>query len=140
MTILFHPRPGAILLCDYTGFRDPEMVKVRPVVVLSPRLRHRDQLCTVVPLSTTAPFSVENYHCCLAFDQPLPSPWHARECWVKADMLATVGFHRLDRIRLGRGPDGKRKFLDFVLPESELQKITEAVLYAIGLGRLTKHL
>ena len=33
----FQPKPGMLLMCDFdTGFRPPEMVKVRPVVVISP--------------------------------------------------------------------------------------------------------
>ena len=50
----FHPEPGTILICDYsTGFRLPEMVKKRPVVTISPRLKRRDGLITVVPLSVS---------------------------------------------------------------------------------------
>jgi len=40
LALQFSPAPGAIVICDYsTGFRPPEMVKVRPVVVISPRRR-----------------------------------------------------------------------------------------------------
>ena len=40
MTLGFHPNAGDIVICDYaTGFKPPEMVKVRPVVVISPRRR-----------------------------------------------------------------------------------------------------
>ena len=53
MAINFHPRLGQVLYCDFkTGFRPPEMVKARPVVVLS---RNHHELCTVVPLSGTEP-------------------------------------------------------------------------------------
>ncbi len=59
MPLTFSPRPGEIVICDFsTGFRPPEMVKVRPVVVISPR-RRTSQLVTVVPLSTTPPDPVE---------------------------------------------------------------------------------
>lgn len=27
MAIQFHPDPGTVLICDFTGFREPEMVK-----------------------------------------------------------------------------------------------------------------
>ena len=45
---------GILLLCDYArgGFQPPEMVKRRPAIVISPRLPHRDGLCTVVPVSS----------------------------------------------------------------------------------------
>ena len=56
--ITFHPKPGHVLICDFnTGFRPPEMVKKRPVVVIS---ESRQQLVTVVPLSTTEPNPIEN--------------------------------------------------------------------------------
>jgi uncharacterized protein YifN (PemK superfamily) len=38
MAITFHPEPRMVLVCDFTtGFKEPEMVKVRPVIVLSPQ-------------------------------------------------------------------------------------------------------
>ncbi|MEQ9178418.1 MAG: type II toxin-antitoxin system PemK/MazF family toxin, partial [Nitratireductor sp.] len=34
-------------MCDFnTGFRVPEMVKRRPVVVISPKIKARPRLCT----------------------------------------------------------------------------------------------
>ena len=62
LMLTFQPKPGTLLVCDFgTGFKMPEMVKKRPVVVISPR-RRRSRLCTVVPLSTTAPNPVERFH------------------------------------------------------------------------------
>src|SRR5215217_2612804 len=51
MALTYSVGPGTILRCDYSrgGFQEPEMVKARPAVVLSPRLPHRDSLCTIVP-------------------------------------------------------------------------------------------
>ena len=43
MTLAYHPRAGQILICKFDGFRVPEMVKVRPVMVFSPRLPHRSE-------------------------------------------------------------------------------------------------
>lgn len=60
MPLSYYPSPGEIVLCDYaTGFIPPEMVKLRPVVIVSPRLRKRGDLVAVVPLSTTAPNPAE---------------------------------------------------------------------------------
>ena len=43
MPLTFHPDPGTLLVCNFdTGFIPPEMVKRRLVVVISPRLRKRD--------------------------------------------------------------------------------------------------
>ncbi len=57
MPITFVPDPGDVLMCDFTtGFQPPEMVKVRKVVVLSPRSRTAmPDTLLVVPLSKTAP-------------------------------------------------------------------------------------
>ena len=134
----FHPEPGTILICDYsTGFRLPEMVKKRPVVTISPRLKRRDGLITVVPLSTSPPVPVCDHHCKISLKQTLPEPFDSAEMWVKADMLATVGFERLDLVRTGRDPFGKRKYLTPQLEPEALQIVYQCVLHAIGLGHLT---
>jgi uncharacterized protein YifN (PemK superfamily) len=57
--------------------------------------------------------------------------------WVKADMLATVGFERLDLIRTGREPFGKRKYLTPQLEPEQLKIVYQCVLHSIGLGHLT---
>ncbi|QQG36900.1 MAG: type II toxin-antitoxin system PemK/MazF family toxin [Micavibrio aeruginosavorus] len=49
MSIAEHPNKGSILLCDFNhGFVAPEMVKRRPVIVISPKIHGRVGLCTVV--------------------------------------------------------------------------------------------
>src|SRR5689334_4765961 len=111
MPLHIHPRVGAVLVCDYEpGFRPPEMVKRRPVIVISPRLRERDGLCTVVPLSGTPPIRRYPFHCQIKFTPCLPYPYDDEMHWVKADMLATVGFHRLSPLRTGRDFEGKRQY------------------------------
>ncbi|WP_366938186.1 type II toxin-antitoxin system PemK/MazF family toxin [uncultured Brevundimonas sp.] len=63
MTVIAHPQPGTIVRVDLNdGFRPPEMVKRRPCIVLSPPIRDRKQLCTVVPLSTTPPRQIQDHH------------------------------------------------------------------------------
>ena len=101
----FQPKPGMLLMCDFdTGFKPPEMVKVRPVVVISPgRKRSRARLCTVVPLSSAAPKPVESFHCRIN-PQSLPRTLRRRrDSWAKCDMLYTVSVDRLDRVRVNRG-------------------------------------
>lgn len=137
----FHPNPGTILLCNYeTGFRIPEMVKERPAIVVSPRLRRRDNLCAVVPLSLTPPITAQNYHYELTLARPLPSPWANPTYWVKADMLATVGFQRLNLIRIGKDQEGKRKYLTSKIPVVDLRNIRVCILNALGMSSLTSHL
>jgi uncharacterized protein YifN (PemK superfamily) len=139
MTLKFHPEPGTVLICDYTqGFRAPEMVKRRPVVTVSPRLKRRDGLVTIVPLSMSEPEHVCDHHCQVTFEQPLPEPFDSPTMWVKADMIATVAFSRLDLIRTGRDQFGKRKYLTVRLEPEQLRKIHDCVLHALGLSALTR--
>lgn len=141
MPIEFPVQLGTILLCDYsTGFREPEMVKRRPVVVVSPRPRHRTRLCIVVPLSTTPPREASPVACPIDLAQPLPEPFSETALWAKADMLATVSFDRLDLFRTGRDQYGKRKYLQPRLPADDLMRIRAAMLHALGMETLTVEL
>jgi mRNA interferase MazF len=53
--------------------------------------------------------------------------------WVKADMLATVGFHRLNLIGIGRDQYGKRKYLTLAISRDDLENIRQCVLHALGM-------
>jgi uncharacterized protein YifN (PemK superfamily) len=133
MSLKFHPDPGEILICSYsTGFIVPEMVKRRPVVVISPRLRRRDGLCTVVPMSTSQPDFEEKYHCRMKLCPQLPTPWDSEWMWVKGDMLATVCFSRLELVRGPKDFEGKRKNIRYKLRHSELEAVRTCVLVALG--------
>lgn len=140
MAINYHPEPGTILICDYHGFIEPEMIKRRAVVVLSPRLRGRHNLCTVVPLSTTEPDTMMKYHHKLCFDTPLPAPYDSEFKWVKGDMFSTVAFSRLFLPIAGKDEAGKRIYDVRVLDKADFKKVQQCVLYAIGLGLLTEYL
>lgn len=120
-------------MCDYSkgGFRAPEMVKRRPVIAISPRLRHRKGLITIVPLSTTAPARTADYHCKITFEKALPR-FASLECWVKADMLATVSFERLDLLRTDRDHTGKRKYLTPRISEEDFEKVKTCIQAALG--------
>src|SRR5271168_5216254 len=85
MPIRYPVGPGAIVLCDYSlgGFREPEMVKRRPSVVVSPRLPHRDGLCSVVPLSGTAPIRDVGYVVRIELPAALPAPFEQRVWWAR---------------------------------------------------------
>lgn len=141
MALTYHPRPGEIVLCDYsTGFAAPEMVKRRPVVIVSPRLRNRQGLVTVVPLSTTAPAPAELHHCSIVLAAPLPKPFDSPQMWAKCDMLATVALARLDRFRAGRVPGGYgRQFTTGNVSPAQLDDIRKGMLHALGLSSLTIH-
>lgn len=141
MAIHEHPVLGTILICDFdSGFRQPEMVKRRPVVVISPKIGARPGLCTVVALSTTPPEPPQSFHCKITVDPPLPAPFDSPENWVKGDMIYSVGFHRLDFVRLDKDRNGKRIYRYKPLSAEDIRKIRECVLWGLGIGTLTKHL
>ena len=139
--LLYHPKPGTILVCNYdTGFRPPEMVKRRPAVVISPPISARGELCTVVPLSTTPPDTIRPYHRSIVIDPPLPAPWSSRIVWAKCDMVFAASFQRLDLIRLPKVYGQQRQYRLDILPSDDLSAIRAGVLSSLGLLHLTKHL
>ena len=133
MPLNFHPRPGMVLICDFnTGFKAPEMIKRRPVVVISPRRRRMSGLCTVVPLSTTEPNPIEPFHHRMDMHS-LPGTLARNETWAKCDMLATVSLARLDRVMIGKDTGGKRKYVVDPVTADDLASIRRGVLIALGL-------
>gem|GEM_PF-2554664 len=66
-----------------------------PVVVISRTATHSSRLCTIVPLSTTAPQPIETWHVPLLIN-PLKNTHTEPKVWAKCDMLYTVSFDRLD--------------------------------------------
>jgi mRNA interferase MazF len=141
MALAEHPAIGLVLTCNFEpGFRAPEMVKRRPVVVISPKMRGRPDLCTVVALSMTAPIPPLACHAQIDITPPLPSHYESCGVWVKGDMVYTVALHRLDFIRLPKDQNGKRRYYLHSLSHDNLQKIRRCVLHGIGLGTLTNHL
>jgi len=139
MALTYHPKAGEIVLCDYgTGFISPEMVKIRPVVIVSPRLRHRNNLVAVVPLSTTPPNPALPHHCSITLAPPLPKPFDNPQVWAKCDMLATVSLARLDRFRV-RTSAG-RIYVTGSVSAGQLRDIRCAILQGLGMGSLTVNL
>ena len=141
MALMYAVPPGTILLCDYAkgGFQPPEMVKLRPAVVVSPRLPHRDGLCSVVPLSgSTDERRQLDYVVRLDLSVALPHPFPEKVFWAKCDLVATVGFERLNMFRTDRDHTGKRRYLQPRLSAEDLGRVRAGVLYGLGLGALTK--
>ncbi|MBT7307166.1 MAG: type II toxin-antitoxin system PemK/MazF family toxin [Gammaproteobacteria bacterium] len=144
MAITFHPRPGQILLCDFSnGFKAPEMVKSgRPVVVISKPIEGRSNLVTILCLSTVEPNPVESFHYRIPKNSmPQLGRFQRSDSWVKGDMIYTVGFHRLDLIRLGkRDVGGKRVYFLQKLGRDQMKEIYKCALHGVGLGNLCEHL
>jgi mRNA interferase MazF len=139
MALKFNPRKGQILMCDFTvGFKPPEAVKNRPVVVW----RCRNGLATVVVLSTVAPFPVEKYHMKIPrMEMPRTPSFSKGDSWLKGDMIYSVGLERLDLIELPKAKGrAKREYFLRRLDLETLKKIERCILWGIGLSRLEKFL
>lgn len=127
----FQPKPGQLLVCHFgLGFQPPEMVKTRPVLVLSPKVAQWSRLCLIVPISSKAPEPVMNHHYRLP-DDTVPGNKYP-ESWVKGDMVTAVSCHRLDRFKVG--------FRQYVAPQVSAEVLKEArrcALHALGMHSLT---
>lgn len=124
-------------MCDFSrGFNPPEMVKKRPVIVF--KRSSRERLVIVVPISTVTPNPIKKYH----FQMPnveLPNSayFKNKQSWLKGDMIYTVGWHRLELVRLGH-VNGQRKYHTACVSLATLGEIQKCVLNGIGLGHLEK--
>ena len=133
MTVVIHPAPGTIVRLDLSeGFRPPEMVKRRPAIVLSPPIKGRSMLCTVVPLSTTEPRSPSPHHMQITLDPPLPDPYSLPTMWLKGDIVLTVAFHRL-RLLFSGWSQGQRVYDVRVLDDATMESVRNCVRAGIGL-------
>jgi uncharacterized protein YifN (PemK superfamily) len=129
MALLFHPRAGQVFMCDFSGHKVPEMVKPRPVIIVSPRLPHRSAIVAIVPISLTPPKHS------LPFCFRLSRNYHPEEpddlpCWAKADMLLNLGTYRLTAFKVGR-----RKYAYPTLSGDDLAGVRHAILCGLGLDR-----
>jgi mRNA interferase MazF len=130
MPIPFFPRMGQVLIADFSDLQEPEMTKIRPVIIVSPRLPYRSNLVAVVPISLSAPKHdlpfcyrlSRNYH---------PSESDDLPCWAKADMITNIALRRLEGFKVGR-----RKWEFPNLSHEDLLGVRRAVLCGLGLDRL----
>jgi uncharacterized protein YifN (PemK superfamily) len=134
MAINYHPSTGTILVCDFQLFRSPEITKRRPVIVISPNFKSRDNLCTVVPLSKSAPKRIAPYHHKIFFDPLLPEPYTNPFSWVLGDMIYTVGFERLKPLSNGKDERGKRIYDARVLSGQTMDAVMNCVRNGLGLN------
>lgn len=139
MGIQYHPKVGQVLKCDFTGLKYYEMSKRRFAVVLSPKYAQSQNVCTVIPLSLTPPPHVRNFHYVLEKD-PYPYSEPGTRVWAKCDHIFTVSFERLSGWWDERDEEGKRIYQKLFVTDTDLIAIRKCVLYALGLGNLTKHI
>jgi uncharacterized protein YifN (PemK superfamily) len=93
----FQPKEGSIVYCDYAGFVVPEMVKKRPIIVIH-KHRHNSKLVCVVPISTTEPIPILDFH--IEIEKSFYMEYlNGKKSWVKCDMINTVSLDRLYLVR-----------------------------------------
>ncbi len=134
MALQFVPKMGTIVLVDFDhGFLPPEMIKPRLSVVISPPIKARGKLLTVVPLSTTAPKPVMPYHFQVHIPFDLPQRWGKVPRWAKCDMVNAVSFARTSLLNLGKNQSGQRLYQTGVLAPDQLRQIQRCALAGLGL-------
>lgn len=124
--LTYQPKPNTIIMCNFEGFISPEMVKNRPVLVLT-RNKKNPKLVTIVPISTTEPYEITNLHI------EIVGPIDGKKAWVKCDMVTTVCLERLDRLRIittGQRCKWGTKTLDI----DKFQEVKKGVANYIGLN------
>lgn len=135
MALLHPPSVGDVVLCMFPDeFAAPEMIKTRPVAVISPRIPGRHDLATIVPLSTKEPVPFLAHHCEIPIRlMPKSLKSEATRVWAKCDMLYTFSLERLDRFKAGRDRQtGKRLYEIGQLELEQIIAIRRCI--AAGLG------
>jgi uncharacterized protein YifN (PemK superfamily) len=128
----FQPRLRAVVTCDYTGFVEPEMVKVRSVVVFA-KSRTSNRLLTVVPLSTTPPEKPLPCHHKLSCN-PHPDENPKLDVWAKCDMVYTVSLARINFYRTRSRRGGRAIYHSTLsIAPHDYFAIQRSVRYALGL-------
>lgn len=127
MGIVHVPNPGDVLMCDFDGFKPPEMVKKRKVIVLSRRSRERmPETYIVIPVSKSCPTPPEGCH--VEFKARSYDFFDlAESVWAKCDMVTCVAYHRLDRLKL------HGRYTKTSLRKDDLEAVRKAVLHSIGM-------
>ena len=94
-SINFSPKPGMVLRCKFpkegeSEYAPPEIIKTRPVVVVSRHKNKGSGTYAVVPLSLTAPkYGAQPWHVQLGASG-MPDNKAGR--WAKCDMITNVIF------------------------------------------------
>ncbi|PYE83901.1 type II toxin-antitoxin system PemK/MazF family toxin [Pseudoroseicyclus aestuarii] len=129
MGLKFYPRAGQVFVGDFTDLDVPEITKVRPVIVISPKLPNRSELAAIVPISTTPPQRMLPFVYRLSRNY---APWTGpdTETWAKCDLVMNVALRRLSAFKVGR-----RKYEYPTLTPEDLAGVRRAVLAGLGLDR-----
>ena len=142
MAVRYPPDTSDILVCHFVQAQEgslrgsvvPEMVKTRPVAVVSaPGYAGYDR-CIVVCLSTTAPRRLKPWHYEITWETLLPSPYdRSAICWALGDQIYTVSYKRLSLFSGGKDSQGKRLYLKRSLSPEQMVGVRSAIRAALFL-------
>ncbi len=128
-TTYFHYHKGMIAMCDFSGNSEPEMVKMRPVLILSDEITHRARLFTIIPLSTTPPQFEIPYDVKLSRNYGGPKKDRNVIPYAKCDMICSVSSSRLSRIRINKGEYGTP-----MIDERDFKSVIKGVKFALKIS------
>ncbi len=95
--INFQPKSGSVLWCDYEGFIIPEMIKRRPVIIIS-KHKKNSSLVLVVPISTKMP--KKEHYTNIELPRVISKKYFKdKRMWLKSDMINVVSLNRLFLIK-----------------------------------------
>jgi uncharacterized protein YifN (PemK superfamily) len=110
-----------------------EMVKTRPVIVVSRVLHGRHGMATVVPVSMTPPAEPRRWHV-LVPASSMPRGWSEKpgDRCAKCDMVGTVSLERLSMAGIRRR-EGKLHYTTAEVDVHTLRQIRDALAYILEL-------
>lgn len=130
MALKFRAKQGMILTCDFEGMLQPEMIKIRKVVLVSPDNYHRTGLHSVIPLSTTPPEPIMSHHHKLSQTSLDSYESDSSDVWAKCDMVYTFRRSRFDRIKIHE--NGTRRYVTGAVTNEDLIAIQECMKTHFG--------
>ena len=136
MTLRFSPRAGIVAICRFPSpgtAVGAEMVKTRPVIVVSRVLHGRHGVATVVPVSMTPPTEPKRWHV-LVPATAMPRGWREKpgDRWAKCDMVVTVSLERLSMSGVRRH-EGRLHYTSAEIDDRTLRQIRHALAYILEL-------
>lgn len=138
MAIQATPKNGIILMCDFSEHEnelisDGNMIKTRPVAVVSPSMQGRGKILHVVPISMTAPKVICPWHVQIPIDcMPAAAQHKGGARWAKCDMVVTAGWSRLNRYE-GSKRGGRIEYQDGYLDLPTMLAIKLAIAHTFGI-------
>lgn len=120
--LLYQPKKGSVLMCDFAGNKQPEIIKNRPVLILF-RDRYNPKLVTIVPFSSKKSLgNLQDFQVECQTPTDLDS---GEQSYIKCNYITVVSIDRLALIKDYRG----RKKINIMrqLEENLFKEVKEKV-------------